>query len=106
MSHIVRCGALEASMKDRMEWLDDTMDYMAGRYPQLNDLKLAKLEIMGRQYLKPAIPHGKDYTAITMDRTKASTAGEDRAEAEVDTGIQVETAAEVQVETAAEVRAA
>lgn len=69
MSHIVRCGALDATQKDRMEWLDETMDYMADRYPGLGELELASLEMIGRQYLKPVIPHGKEHTAVTMDRS-------------------------------------
>lgn len=69
MSHIVRCGALDASDQDRMEWLDETIDYMADRYPRLSELELAQLELMGRQYLKPVIPHGKEHTAVNMDRS-------------------------------------
>lgn len=71
MSHIQRCGVLDAGMDDRQEWLDDTMDYMAGRYTRLNELELAKLELMGRQYLKPVIPHGKEHNALTRDRRLA-----------------------------------
>ncbi|MBT8335528.1 MAG: hypothetical protein KJO11_02925 [Gemmatimonadetes bacterium] len=64
MSHIVRCDVLEAAMEHRLEWLDDTMDYMADRWPGLNDLQLAQLEMMGRQYLRPVIEHGAAHTAL------------------------------------------
>ena len=57
-SHVIRCDVLEAHMEDRLEWLAETMDYMAGRYPDLTDLELAQLEIVGRRFVKPAIPHG------------------------------------------------
>ena len=70
MSHIVRCDVLDAQREHRLEWLDDTLDYMADKYPQLTDLKLAQLELIGRQYLKPVIPHGQDHTALTRDRTR------------------------------------
>jgi hypothetical protein len=62
-SHVIRCDVLEAEMDDRKEWLDDTMDYMAHRYPALSDLKLAQLEVMGARFIKPVIPHGAEATA-------------------------------------------
>ena len=71
MSHIQRCEVLDAQMEHRFEWLDDTIDYMAGRYPQLSDLQLAQLESIGRQYLRPAITHGARYNAI-VGRTPAA----------------------------------
>lgn len=69
MSHVVRCDVLEASMEHRMEWLEDTLAFMAERYPQLSDLHMAQLEMMGRQFVKPAIPHGAGKNAQTIDRT-------------------------------------
>ena len=47
MSHIVRCQVLDARHEDRMEWLSDTVDYMAGRYPRLGELELAQLCLKG-----------------------------------------------------------
>lgn len=71
MSHVVRCEVLEARSEDRFEWLDDTLDYMADRYPQLSELELAKLEIMGRQFLRPVIPHGAGNNALTRESLAA-----------------------------------
>ena len=62
-SHVIRCEVLEAHMDDRKDWLDDTMDFMAHRYPQLNEIELAQLEVMGQRFIKPAIPHGAEATA-------------------------------------------
>ena len=67
MSHVIRCEVLAARREDRLEWLDDTIDYMADRYPQLSDLELAKLELIGRQFLEPVIPHGQGSNALTRD---------------------------------------
>lgn len=64
MSHVVRCEVLDAAMEHRLEWLDDTMDYMADRWPSLGDLQLAQLEMMGREYLRPVIAHGSGNTAM------------------------------------------
>ena len=62
-SHVIRCEVLEAHMDDRKDWLADTMDFMAHRYPQLGELELAQLEVLGQRFIKPAIPHGADTTA-------------------------------------------
>ncbi len=75
MSHVVRCEVLEATMEHRVEWLNDTLDFMAERYPQLGDLQMAQLEMMGRQFIKPAIPHGAGKNAQTLDRTSATLPG-------------------------------
>ncbi len=68
MSHVIRCEVLEAEHDHRREWLDETMDYMAERYPDLSELQLAQLEMIGRQFIKPPIPHGAGHTAHTRDR--------------------------------------
>lgn len=68
MSHVIRCDVFEAEMDHRTDWLNETMDYMAERYPMLSDLQLTQLEIIGRQFIKPPIPHGKGHTARTRDR--------------------------------------
>lgn len=67
MSHVVRCDVFDAEMDHRQEWLAETMQYMAERYPMLSDLQLTQLEMVGRQFIKPPIPHGKGHTARTRD---------------------------------------
>lgn len=67
MSHVVRCDVLEAEMDHREEWLRETMDYMAERYPMLSELELTKLEMVGKQFIKPPIPHGRGNTARSRD---------------------------------------
>jgi len=64
MSHTIRCDVLDAHPEDRKEWLQDTMDYMAGRYPQLTDLQLTRLEMIGKQFIEPVIPHGAGNSAL------------------------------------------
>jgi hypothetical protein len=67
-SHVVRCDVLEAHMEDRLHWLEETMDYMADRYPDLTELELAQLEVVGRRFVKPAIPHGAHAHAGNRDK--------------------------------------
>lgn len=82
-SHVIRCEVLEAHMDDREDWLADTMDFMAHRYPQLSEIQLAQLEVMGQRFIKPAIPHGSDSNAVNRtDWQKAIPVTEPAAETE------------------------
>lgn len=67
MSHVIRCDVLDADMDHREEWLAETMEYMSERYPQLSELELTKLEMVGKQFIKPPIPHGRGNTARSRD---------------------------------------
>lgn len=58
-SHIQRCDVLEAAEEDAQEWLADTLEYMAERYPQLSAGERTQLETMARRYIQPVVPHGK-----------------------------------------------
>lgn len=62
-SHIRRCGALNASEEEQERWLAETIEYVSERYPHLSAFELTQVELMGRRYLRPAIPHGSDSTA-------------------------------------------
>jgi len=66
-SHIQRCDVLEAADEHQAEWLEETMEFMTERYPDLTQLQLAQLEAMGRRYIKPAIPHGNGANATTRE---------------------------------------
>lgn len=80
-SHVIRCEVLDAHMEDRFEWLTETMDYMADRYPDLTELEIAQLEVIGRRFVKPAIPHGAKSHAANRDRWQGPEAEELQAEA-------------------------
>ena len=56
---IQRCGVLEAEDEEVEAWLDDTVDYLDQRFPSLSDNQLRTLKSAGRNYVAPAIPHGK-----------------------------------------------
>lgn len=58
-SHINRCGVLQAGDQDREQWLTETMDYLAERYPDLEESDLRELHSVGLAFCRPAIPHGK-----------------------------------------------
>jgi hypothetical protein len=70
-SHVIRCDVLSAHMEDRVEWMEETMDYMAGRHPDLTEIELAQLEVVGRRFVKPAIPHGAHAHAGNREKWEA-----------------------------------
>ncbi len=58
-SHINRCGVLQAEEDDQQHWMDETIDYLAERYPDLSDGDLQALYSVGIRFCQPAIPHGR-----------------------------------------------
>ena len=58
-SHINRCGVLQAEDDDQQHWMDETIDYLAERYPELSDGDLQDLYSVGIRFCRPAIPHGR-----------------------------------------------
>ena len=54
-SHILRCGVLEAAPEHQKEWIDDTMQYIADRYTDLNESQLAQVRILGERFCQPVV---------------------------------------------------
>jgi hypothetical protein len=54
-SHILRCGVLGAQNDHQQEWFDDTIEYMAERYPTLSEAELNDLRQLGERYCQPVI---------------------------------------------------
>jgi len=57
-SHINRCGVLQAADKDQEQWLEETMEYLGERYPDLSEADLKELYTVGLRFCRPAIAHG------------------------------------------------
>ncbi len=71
-SHINRCGVLQATDEDQRHWMDETIEYLAERYPDLGDVDLRELHDIGSRFCKPAIPHGADSTAKSVEDASAA----------------------------------
>lgn len=110
-SHVIRCDVLEAHMDDRKDWLADTMDFMAHRYPQLSELELAQLEVLGKRFIKPAIPHGAETTDTNRKKWQKAVpvvepAADAEAPADAETPAGADAAGESEVAEGAEVQLA
>ena len=93
-SHINRCGVLQAEHDDQQHWMDETIDYLAERYPDLGDGDLKDLYSVGIRFCQPAIPHGRKRFGFDPQEPApeptpeaAMEAGE---EAEIEAGIDAE----------------
>ena len=81
-SHIHRCGVLRASEEQQVEWMNDTVDFLHERYPEMNETELAELKAIGLRFCQPVI----------VNRNEAEAEAETVAEAETDEA-EAETAA-------------
>lgn len=54
-SHILRCGVLEAAPEHQKEWMDDTMQYLADRYPDLKPEQLDQVRVLGERFCQPVV---------------------------------------------------
>lgn len=59
-SHINRCGVLQAGEDDQRVWMDETIDYIGERYPDLTDTDLRDLYTVGVRFCKPVIRYGNE----------------------------------------------
>lgn len=71
-SHINRCGVLQAAPEDQVTWMDETIEYLGERYPDLTDADLRDLRTVGMRFCKPAIAHGAENTAKREDDANAA----------------------------------
>lgn len=76
-SHIHRCGVLKATEEQRAEWLEDTTTYLRERHPTLSEVQLTELRDIGTRFCQPAVPHGPEHSALTVDENAARHADDD-----------------------------
>jgi hypothetical protein len=66
-SHILRCGVIEALPEHQKDWFDDTMQYVAERYPELRDAELIQLRTLGERYCQPVQRRGEPVGQLKAD---------------------------------------
>jgi hypothetical protein len=80
-SHINRCGVLQAEAADQKHWMDETMDYLAERYPDLSDAELKELYNVGIRFCQPAIARGRS-ADVGASKSEAEATDDDATGAE------------------------
>jgi hypothetical protein len=53
--HILRCGVIEADPEQQTAWMDDTMQYLAERYVDLNEEQLQEIRVLGERFCQPVV---------------------------------------------------
>lgn len=92
-SHINRCGVLQAEAEDQEHWMDETMGYLAERYPDLAEADLKELYTVGLRFCRPAIPHGRNGSDDPESEAPASEAPESAASRSEEDGDEGQTVA-------------
>lgn len=84
-SHINRCGVLQAAEEEQKHWMDETMEYLGERYPDLTDGDLRDLYAVGIRFCRPAIPHGQSAlgNAVVQPQGTTVVAGDKVSEDEI-----------------------
>jgi hypothetical protein len=95
-SHINRCGVLQAEHDDQQHWMDETIDYLAERYPDLGDGDLKDLYSVRIRFCQPAIPHGRKRFGFDPQEPAPEAEMEAGEEAEIEAGIDAGIDAEIQ----------
>ncbi len=54
-SHINRCGVIQATEDDQRDWMNETIEYMGERYPDLSADDLQGLSDVGMRFCAPAV---------------------------------------------------
>ncbi len=71
-SHVNRCGVLQAAVEEQETWMQETIDYIGERYPDLTDSDLRDLHAVGMRFCQPAIAHGAENTAKSDNGANAA----------------------------------
>jgi hypothetical protein len=80
-SHIHRCGVLKASEEQQGEWMDDTVEYMAERFPELGREELGELRTIGMRFCRPVIERTQDDEATSESEATDESVGAEAAAA-------------------------
>ena len=51
--HIMRCGVIGAAPEHQVEWFNETMAYLAERYPELGEADVSQLRTLGERFVQP-----------------------------------------------------
>jgi len=71
--HAIRhCGVLSASEDEQIEWMDETLAFMAERHQELSQRDLEQLRHTGLRFCQPVIPHGAEHTAVKSEGANAA----------------------------------
>lgn len=71
-SHIHRCEVIGATEEQQAEWMDDTIQYMAERYPDLNKDEIQQLRDLGMRFCQPIVVRNEDHSLESRNEADAA----------------------------------
>jgi hypothetical protein len=69
---IRECGVIDAHEEDKGPWMEETVAFMAERYPDLSAAELGALRDLGLRFCQPVIPHGKEHAPRSNEEANAA----------------------------------
>ena len=63
--HIIRCGVIGSAAEHQDEWFDQTMEYLADRYHELDRSQVGELRTLGERFCQPPKIKSEEETADT-----------------------------------------
>jgi hypothetical protein len=63
---------LGAETEDQTAWMDETLEFMKERHPELGAHELDQLRVAGLRFCQPVIPHGREHTALSGQDANAA----------------------------------
>ncbi len=69
---IRECGVIGAHPDDQVAWMDETVAFMAERYPDLGESDLKNLRELGLRFCQPVIPHGREHAPHSNEEANAA----------------------------------
>jgi hypothetical protein len=71
-SAIRQCGVIGAHEEDQLEWMAETVAFLAERYPELTPAEKEQLHQIGLRFCQPVIPHGTQATSNSLEDANAA----------------------------------
>lgn len=69
--HIIRCGVLQAAAEHQQEWFDETMTYLAERFPELEPGQIMELRATGLRFCAPPRTAAESADAVASTASAA-----------------------------------
>lgn len=61
---IMQCGVIGCHPEDQKEWFDNTIQYLAGRYPELKATEVNELRTLGERFAQPPKSQAQETAAV------------------------------------------
>ncbi len=61
---IMQCGVIGCHPDDQKEWFDATLQYLAGRYPELKSTDVTELRTLGERFAQPPKTQVQEAAAV------------------------------------------